>query len=127
VVAARTALLEQGQGHSPQDVSNVTQDGNIAGALFTWRIFVWYEGQSWTLDWQQLTTYDGTDEDLDMIGGPQPTDFDPHGSGAVGIRSAAIDSSAIVAALQDIALREEDYVANNGGTLFSMRGKTRVE
>jgi hypothetical protein len=38
----------------------------------------------------------------------------------------SVDLAPVVAALQEIALIDVDYTANNGGTIFSMRGKVRA-
>jgi hypothetical protein len=39
----------------------------------------------------------------------------------------SVDLAPVVAALQDIALMDVDYVANNGSTTWSMRGRVRSE
>lgn len=44
----------------------------------------------------------------------------------IGGGGSAIDTAPIVAALNDIALIDVDYVANNGGVVFSLRGKVRA-
>lgn len=38
----------------------------------------------------------------------------------------AVDSAGIIAALNDIALIDVEYTANNGGAIWSMRGKVRT-
>lgn len=43
----------------------------------------------------------------------------------VGGGGGTVDTAPIVAALNDIALIDVDYTANNGGTVFSLRGKVR--
>lgn len=44
----------------------------------------------------------------------------------VGGGGAEIDTAGIVEALNDIALRDVDYTANNGSAIFSMRGKVNI-
>jgi hypothetical protein len=63
---------------------------------------------------------------LDVLLG-QPTDLEGNPTAFVSAGSGGTpDMAPVVAALQDIALREVDGVFNQGGALWSMYGKVRV-
>jgi hypothetical protein len=55
----------------------------------------------------------------DFVGSSMPVALSAGGGGAV-------DLTPVVDALNDIALIDVDYTANNGATIFSMRGKVRT-
>jgi hypothetical protein len=51
----------------------------------------------------------------------------PGSTTSYGGSGGTVDTDAIVAALNDIALIDVEYTANNGGAIWSMRGKVRSE
>lgn len=91
------------------------------------RTSVWRERNVALADTSTLTTWDGA-SGAEIAGGQNPafpgkTPSVPVIGGGGG---GSVDLAPVVEALQDIALRDVDYQANNGSTVFTMRGRVNV-
>lgn len=78
------------------------------------------------VDWQTVTIF------TPVVDQNFPNDQNPSMMGrtqsvpVVGSGGGSVDTGPIVAALNDIAMMDVDYTANNGGAVWSMRGKVRT-
>lgn len=126
--AMREAYLAEISGWTPTLIQNVdftTDDPatRIAGAV--WSVV---KDNHYQVDWLVVQAQDSTPVITGYVNStPEGLGLPALGpSAVVGGAGAEIDLAPIVAALNDIALIDVDYTANNGGAVWSMRGKVRT-
>jgi hypothetical protein len=106
-------------------VSTLSYNLNGFGGVALIKYFVVQYDSTFFIDWTVVTVKAQTSSEFYFQSRPVSTGQLAPSQVVVGGSSAAADLTPVVAALNDIALIDVDYQANNGGDIFSLRGRVR--
>ena len=127
IVPAKKTILEAFCGATISGES-ATSAGGYVYLNGYWNHWMWRASRHQEVAVDELLLWEvnfGDPPQVDEDQGP-PTDGLIAGGGSV-MAGGAVNTASIVSALQDIATRSVDYVANNGSAIFSMYGKVNTE